>query len=70
MNEFWNAAVQSTGGPLTDESVRGMLEAMRRQLDEPPRLCLHLHPYSYVKRLRDEGVTETRCRWCGDLCRV
>lgn len=70
MNEFWNAAVNSTGGEFTEEAVADMLKAMRRQLDEPPRRCPHLHPYTYVKRLQEQGVTETTCQWCGVRLRV
>ena len=70
MNPFWNAATTTVSGPLTEEHVRDMLAAMRKQLDEPPRRCSHVCPAGYVRRLRERGDTTATCLSCGQTVRL
>ncbi len=67
---FWKAATTSAGGPLTPELLQEAFDAMLKQLDEPPQRCPHIHPYGYVKKLRDCGDITAYCMSCGQQVRL
>ncbi len=60
----------SAGGPLTPELMREMFDAMRKQIDEPPQRCPHIHPYKKLQKLRERGDITTYYMSCGQQLRL
>lgn len=64
--EFWKAATNATGGPLTPEMLQDTFDAMKRRMDEErrePRKCPHeraiLHP-AVARKIHGQP-----CPFCG-----
>lgn len=63
---FWEDDVQNSK-PLTAEDLQAAFDAVKKM---PAQTCPHLHPYSYVEKLKQAGETTARCLFCHQLCRL